>query len=290
MKRPRLFVRTLRLVVAGNTRGFRSNQTTLKTNTVDAAEVAKFAASAERWWDPNGPYRLLHKMNPVRVGYISDFVTNHVQTESRNNDASDSNDFSRPLAGLRVLDIGCGGGILSESLARMGAKVVGADAAPENVEMARWHATRDPLFKLGEGSLEYRNTTAEQFDCVFASEVIEHVEDQAGFVRVCSELTRLGGTLVFSTINRTALSYLLTIGMAEYVLRLVDPGTHNHAKYVKPAELERWVEEAGCEVLDLRGLHLNPLISKWSLSSGMPASESFVMNYFIGARKLIRKL
>ncbi|TPX63376.1 hypothetical protein SpCBS45565_g06666 [Spizellomyces sp. 'palustris'] len=254
------------------------------TSTVDQAEIAKFARAADDWWNPGGEFAMLHRMNPARVGYVRDMLE-HVGK-------GDGTSAAKPFTGLRLLDIGCGGGLLSEALVRLGATVVGADAAAENIHMARIHAAQDPALQLGRGSLEYRHTTAEQlaedgekFDAVCALEIIEHVVDAQEFIRVCSQLVKPNGLIFCSTISRTPTSYLFTILLAEHLLRWVPPGTHEHAKYVTPEEMQRFLTGARCELLDIKGMSFNPVSNQWSLLSGRGLGD-LQMNYIVSARKM----
>ncbi|KAJ3130037.1 Hexaprenyldihydroxybenzoate methyltransferase, mitochondrial [Nowakowskiella sp. JEL0407] len=236
----------------------------------------------------------------ARIRYIREIVENNLTNAIQFGNLSDIE--PKPFTGLRILDIGCGGGLLSESLARLGGDVTGADAAVENVRMAQYHAAKDPSLK--SSPLKYRHITAEQlcadgeqFDVVIASEVIEHVADQPGFVRSCASLLKDDGLLFFSTINRTIISNLLTIKAAEDILGIVPKGTHTHDQYVVPEELESWITENGCQVLDTSGVGLNPLIERWSLISRYPDgvrqsgvrsqfSLGLQMNYIMSAKKL----
>eukprot|EP00842_Homolaphlyctis_polyrhiza_P006560 jgi/Hompol1/6905/HPOL_002772-RA len=265
-----------------------SIKATIPTDTsVDAAEIERFGRTAAQWWNPNGPYSLLHRMNPVRIQYVRDMLSSNAALHPTL--ASPH----APLAGLRILDIGCGGGFLSESLARLGATVVGADATEENIKVAQAHLRTDPslLNKRGPGSIEYMHTTAEalvkdghEFDSVVALEIIEHVSHPKQFVETCAKLVKPEGMLFFSTINRTPASYLFTILLAEHLLRWVPQGTHSHEKYIAPEELEIFLKAASCSVLDITGMGYNPGSKSWSL---LPHSQigSLEMNYIVAARK-----
>lgn len=213
----------------------------------DQAELDKFAALANRWWDADGPQKPLHALNPVRLKYVADRV---------------------PLRGARVLDIGCGGGLLSEALAQAGADVTAIDLAPELVKVARLHA-------LESGAkVDYRVQAAEDlaaeqpgsFDVVTCMEMLEHVPDPASVVAACARLVRPGGTVVFSTINRNPRAYALAIVAAEYVLGLLPRGTHDYGKLIRPSELDRWARAAALEVIDIRGIAYNPLLKTARLS------------------------
>ena len=227
--------------------------------TVDDDEVARFAALAGEWWDPRGKMAPLHKFNPVRLGYIRDAACRRFGRDPKRLDC---------LAGLRVLDIGCGGGILSEPLARLGAEVLGADPAQANIAAAQLHAADNAL------AIDYRATTAEalaqtgeRFDIVLAMEVVEHVADVKLFVARCAEMVDPGGLMIAATINRTMKSFALAIVGAEYVLRWLPRGTHRWDKFVTPDELEIAMERAGLRTGDERGVIYNLLADRWELST-----------------------
>ena len=239
--------------------------------TVDAAEIAHFDALAESWWDPRGEMRALHMINPVRLGYIRNAACRHFGRDPKALDC---------LRDLRILDIGCGAGILSEPLARIGAAVVGADAAATNIEVAKLHAARSGL------DIDYRNVAAEaladageRFDIVLAMEVVEHVADVDLFVRRCAEMVKAGGLMVVATINRTLKSFALAIVGAEYILGLLPRGTHHWDKLVRPDELETALEENGLKVVGERGVILN------IFSGEMQLSDDLDVNYMIVAER-----
>jgi 2-polyprenyl-6-hydroxyphenyl methylase / 3-demethylubiquinone-9 3-methyltransferase len=240
-------------------------------SSIDAAEVERFSRHAGDWWAPRGPMAALHKFNPVRVAYIRDLAAARYARDAKKLDS---------LKGLRILDIGCGGGILSEPLARLGAQMVGADPAEANIEAARAHAEASGL------KIDYRATTAEdlaraneKFDVVLAMEVVEHVADVAGFVATCASLVKPGGLLVAATINRTLKSFALAIVGAEYVLRWVPRGTHRWDKFVTPVELELALEKTGLRVIGERGVIYNLFADRWQLSSDTD------VNYMIAAER-----
>src|SRR5262245_36603438 len=247
------------------------DKTPVQSPTVDQAEVARFSALAE-WWDPHGKTKALHKFNPTRIGYIRDQVAAAFDRDPKRLDC---------LAGLRVLDIGCGGGILCEPLARLGASVVGADPAGPAIEVAKRHAERSGL------TIDYRATTAEEmadagerFDVVLAMEVVEHVADVALFVRRCAEMVKPGGLLIMATINRTLKSFAFIIVGAEYIVRWIERGTHQWDKFVTPNELEAASERAGLRAIDQRGAVFNIFTDSWSLSTNLD------VNYFLTAKRL----
>lgn len=241
--------------------------------TVDPDEVARFAAMAEQWWDPRGKFRPLHELNPTRVKYIRDRALSHFGRDAGAGSL-------KPLAGLRVLDIGCGGGLLCEPLARLGAQVTGIDAATKNIEIARLHAGQAGL------EIDYRVQTAEElvgresFDIVLSMEVVEHVADPALFLKSCAQLVRPGGMLVAATLNRTARSYALAIVGVEYVLRWLPRGTHDWKKFLRPSELARGLRNGGLAVREIVGVSFNPINRSWSLSSDL------AVNYMVMAEKV----
>ena len=227
-------------------------------NTVDPAEVEKFEAMAAEWWDPNGKFRPLHLMNPCRL----DYITRQIAAEFGRDLTSEA-----PFAGLRLLDIGCGGGLLAEPMARLGATVVGADAAPRNIPVAQLHAEQSGL------DIDYRHTTAEalaaageQFDVVLNMEVVEHVASPLDYLTACRQLLKPGGLMVCSTLNRNAKSFMMAIVGAEWVMRWLPKGTHDWAKFIRPDELYGLLRQAGLDPVDRQGMVFNPLGWSWSLS------------------------
>ncbi|KAI9494956.1 3-demethylubiquinone-9 3-methyltransferase protein [Zychaea mexicana] len=257
-------------------------------STIDASEVRKFSEKSAEWWDPDGEFGMLQLMNPARVRYVREQLG-----------------FSaiepKPFQNMKMLDIGCGGGLLSESLTRLGGRVLGADASPDNIKMAQIHKRQDPQLWRGPGQLYYRHTTAEDllaskesFDVVLAMEIIEHVNNPLQFLRTCGDLVRPGGTLFLSTMSRTFASYLLTVALAEDVLRLVHQGTHDWTKYITSKELISAVESMGQDwaVQDVRGVFWDPACRQWRVAQekgliGAGGLESLEVNYFLTAKRKI---
>ncbi|ARJ69354.1 bifunctional 2-polyprenyl-6-hydroxyphenol methylase/3-demethylubiquinol 3-O-methyltransferase UbiG [Paracoccus contaminans] len=228
-------------------------------SSIDDAEVAKFQAMAAEWWDPAGKFRPLHMLNPVRLDYIAAQIAAEFGRDRRS---------LRPFEGLRLLDIGCGGGLVAEPMARLGAGVTGADAAEGNIAVARIHAAQSGL------DIDYRATTAEallaggeRFDVVLALEIVEHVADPADFIATCARLLRPGGLLVASTLNRTPQSFAAAILGAEWVMRWLPRGTHDWRRFIRPDELAAMLQAAGLGVVDSAGMVFNPLAWGWSLSA-----------------------
>ncbi|MDA0706647.1 MAG: bifunctional 2-polyprenyl-6-hydroxyphenol methylase/3-demethylubiquinol 3-O-methyltransferase UbiG [Proteobacteria bacterium] len=225
---------------------------------VDPAEVAKFDALASRWWDPDGEFRPLHEINPLRL----DWIRQHAD-----------------LHGANVVDIGCGGGILAESLAQAGAKVTGIDMAESPLAVARLHQIESGVV------VDYRQTTAEdlaaseqsQYDVVTCLEMLEHVPDPAGVIASIHTLLRPGGHAFFSTINRNPKSFMLAIVGAEYLLKLLPAGTHEYRKFIRPSELDAWARTAGLELCASIGMHYNPLSRAYSLGRGLDVN--YLMHY-----------
>ncbi len=228
------------------------------TSTIDKAEIEKFQAMAAEWWDPNGKFKPLHMLNPCRLDYITSQIA-----------AEFGRDLTEPLPfrGLRILDIGCGGGLLSEPMARLGAQVVGADAAERNIPVARVHAEEQGL------EIDYRHTTAEalaqageRFDVVLNMEVVEHVADPLAYLTACHNLLKDGGLMCCSTINRNPKSFAMAIIGAEVIMRWLPKGTHDWNKFITPDELYDLISKAGLEPVDRKGFVFNPVSWNWSLS------------------------
>jgi 2-polyprenyl-6-hydroxyphenyl methylase/3-demethylubiquinone-9 3-methyltransferase len=232
------------------------NQSTLN---VDPREIAKFEELASRWWDPNGEFKSLHDINPLRLNYI---------------------DERARLTGRRVLDVGCGGGILAESMAQRGATVTGIDMGEAPLAVAQLHQLESGV------EVDYRQLTAEElaaaepadFDVVTCMELLEHVPDPASVIGACGRLVKPGGHVFFSTINRNPKSYLFAIVGAEHVLRLLPRGTHDFSKFIRPSELDAWLRAADLDILDLRGMHYHPLSRRYRLGPGVD------VNYLVHCR------
>jgi len=212
----------------------------------DPAELEKFGELAHRWWDPQGEFRPLHELNPLRLGWI---------------------DGLAPLAGRRVLDVGCGGGILSEAMARLGASVTGIDLSEKPLKVAQLHLLESGLDIRYEliSPEELQKTASGSFDVVTCMELLEHVPDPASTVAACAKLVKPGGRVFFSTINRNPKSYLFAVIGAEYLLKLLPRGTHDYARFIRPSELTRWCRDAGLEPLELKGMTYNPLTNQYRL-------------------------
>ncbi|MBO9462063.1 bifunctional 2-polyprenyl-6-hydroxyphenol methylase/3-demethylubiquinol 3-O-methyltransferase UbiG [Labrenzia sp. R5_0] len=240
-------------------------------STIDSEEVARFSAMAEEWWDPTGKFKPLHKFSPVRLSYIKEHVCRHFDRDPKTTDA---------FKGLRCLDIGCGGGLLSEPMARLGADMVGADPSETNIEIARLHMKTSGL------EIDYRAETAEAlaaagetFDVVFNMEVVEHVADVPLFLEATAQMVRPGGLMFVATINRTLKAYALAIVGAEYVLRWLPKGTHSYEKLVRPSEIEGPLQTAGLTMIDRCGVTYNPLTDTWARSRDMD------VNYMLLAKR-----
>lgn len=241
-------------------------------STVDAAEIAHFTAMADEWWDATGKFAPLHAMNPTRLRFIRDHVAAHYGRDTT---------AREPLNGLTLLDIGSGGGLMCEPMARLGAKVTGVDAAEKNTHIARLHAEQMGL------DIDYRHSTAEalaaegkQYDIVFALEIVEHVADVQAFLAAVSALVKPGGLLFMSTINRTAKAYATAIIGAEYIMRWLPKGTHHWNKFLKPSELILPLEQHGITTRDVQGMVYNLFNTSWSLSP-----TALDVNYIFMAEK-----
>jgi 2-polyprenyl-6-hydroxyphenyl methylase/3-demethylubiquinone-9 3-methyltransferase len=246
------------------------------TPTLDPAEIERFARSAAEWWDTGGKFRTLHRIGPARMTFLRDALLRHFDRPPAGRPVRPS-----PLSGLSILDIGCGGGLVCEPLARLGARVTGIDPALESIEAARCHAEAQGL------AVSYRVARVEDlaaeghtFDAVSCLEVVEHVPDAGAFLKTCAALVRPGGLMLLSTINRTVKAYVLAIVGAEYVLRWLPVGTHQWERFVTPDELARHLNAAGLAAPTFQGLVYNPLADTWSLSADTD------VNYFASAPKV----
>ncbi len=242
-----------------------------QAKSIDELEVAKFSAMADQWWDTSGKFKPLHKFNPIRIKYIKDRVSDHFGIKGKEN----------PFEGLKLLDIGCGGGLLSEPMARLGAKVTSIDAGYENIEVAKLHAQKMGL------DIDYRCTSAEelamqdqQFDVVLNMEVVEHVADVQSFLGASCALVKPGGLMIVATLNRTLKSYALAIIGAEYILNWLPKGTHTWEKFLKPSELESHLRMGGLKLKKIQGVTYNPINDDWKLSSDIG------VNYMLLAKKV----
>jgi 2-polyprenyl-6-hydroxyphenyl methylase/3-demethylubiquinone-9 3-methyltransferase len=239
---------------------------------IDAAEVEKFSRIAGEWWDPAGKFRPLHKFNPVRLGFLRDTLVDHFRLDSKS---------THPLDGLSLLDVGCGGGLVSEPMSRLGAKVMGVDASEANIKTASVHAGESGL------KIDYRAGTVEalkasgmaQFDVVLNLEVVEHVADPDQFLRDSADLVKPGGIMIVATLNKTPKALALAIIGAEYVLGWLPRGTHDFSKFLKPKTVQKSLERGGLVCDPARGVSFNPLMDKWSMS------DDTGVNYMIVARK-----
>ncbi len=244
----------------------------MTTNTIDPSEIAKFEAMAAEWWDPAGKFKPLHMMNPVRL----DYSTSQIAAEFDRDLATE-----KPFSGLRILDIGCGGGLLCEPMARLGATVVGVDAAPRNIPVAQIHAEQSGLdIDYRVGTAEAMAEAGEQFDVVLNMEVIEHVADPLGYLTACHQLLKPGGLHLCSTINRNPKSFAMAIVGAEWVMRWLPKGTHEWDKFITPDELFALLEKAGLTPVDRKGYVFNFLDFSWSMSD-----RDLSVNYVTAALK-----
>jgi 2-polyprenyl-6-hydroxyphenyl methylase/3-demethylubiquinone-9 3-methyltransferase len=239
--------------------------------TVDSTEIAKFSAMAEAWWDPLGDFKPLHQLNPTRIRFIRDIATRHFGREP--NDT--------PLEGLSLCEIGCGGGLLTEPMRRLGAEVTGVDPSARNIGVARAHAEKSGLkITYLQCAAEDMVARRESFDIVLAMEVLEHVANVDAFIASCGALVRPGGLIVFATLNRTAKAFALAIVGAEYIMRWLPRGTHDWRKFVKPSELAHPLRRAGFAIEQMTGVAYNPLTDRWSLTRDLD------VNYMLAAKRI----
>ena len=230
-------------------------------NTIDQKEIDNFSSIANKWWDPDGPFKPLHNLNPTRILYIKNTLCDYYKINSKE---------AKPLRGLRILDIGCGGGLLTEPMARLGGKVVGVDPSEKNISVAKNHLSQTNL------NVDYINSTAEQlvewgekFDVILNMEVIEHVQNIEIFISSCQSLLNPGGIMFVATLNRTLKSYIFAIIGAEYILRWLPKGTHNWNNFVKPSELRRYCLKSGLIPKDFKGMTFSPIENSWSITNNL---------------------
>ena len=240
------------------------------TTTINREEIQKFSDLADEWWDVNGKFKPLHMFNPIRIEYITEKIKQEFNLINRNNNF---------LKDLKILDIGCGGGLISEPLARLGGEVTGIDASEKNIKVAKLHSKKNNL------NINYLNKSPEQlnnsekFDIVLNLEVVEHVENVDLYIKSCSNLLKKNGIMFTATLNRTIVSYIKAIVGAEYILRWLPVGTHDWNKFIKPEELEKKLSSANFSTIDVKGLEFNPLFSKWK------KSDNLSVNYIICSKR-----
>ncbi len=228
----------------------------MKNNTINKKEIEKFSKIAEEWWNPEGKFKPLHKFNPIRISYIKNNIISSLKLKNKKN----------PLEKVKILDIGCGGGLLSEPMTRLGAIVTGIDASDKNIKVAKLHAKKNNL------NIDYRCmspeklNTKEKFDVILNMEIVEHVEDVNFFLRSCSSLLKRNGIMFVATLNKTLKSYLFAIIGAEYILRWLPIGTHEWEKFVKPDDLEAMLKKHGLKLECVDGMKFNLIKDEWSLS------------------------
>ena len=229
----------------------------MKINTINKKEIEKFSRIAEEWWDPTGKFKPLHKFNPIRISYIKEKIINSFKLENSD----------KPLQKIRLLDIGCGGGLLSEPMSRLGAEVTGIDASEKNIQVAKLHAKKNNL-KINYLTASPENLKIDRkFDVILNMEIIEHVEDVDFFLKSCSKLLKKNGIMFVATLNKTLKSYLFAIIGAEYILRWLPIGTHEWEKFIKPEELINLTKKCNLTLNDLRGVKFNPFSNEWKLST-----------------------
>jgi len=238
------------------------------TTTINKEEIQKFSKLANEWWDVNGKFKPLHMFNPIRIEYMTEMIKKHFNTNKNKTDF---------LNGLRILDIGCGGGLISEPMARLGGEVTGIDASGKNIKIAKIHAKKNKL------KINYLNKSPEQlenekkFDVIFNLEIVEHVDNVSLYIESCGKLLKSNGIMFTATLNRSLMSYLKAIIGAEYLLRWLPIGTHDWNKFIKPEELERLLQVEKFSTLDVKGFEFNPILSKWKISNNLS------VNYIISS-------
>ena len=239
------------------------------SSTINKEEIQKFSKLAEEWWDVNGKFKPLHMFNPVRIEYITENIYKHFNLNKKTN----------PLNGLNILDIGCGGGLISEPMARLGASVTGIDASEKNITVAKLHSKKSNL------QINYLNTSpenlsnSEKFDIILNLEVVEHVNDVNLYIKSCYKLLKKNGLMFTATLNRSFTSYIKAIIGAEYILRWLPIGTHDWNKFIKPEELEKYLSQESFSSLDIAGLKFNPFTNKWK------KTKDLSVNYIIASIK-----
>ena len=229
----------------------------MESNTINKLEIAKFSKIAAEWWSPNGKFKPLHKFNPIRIKYLKENIIEHFKLKQTNS----------PLKGLNILDIGCGGGLLSEPITRLGAKVTAIDASKKNIQVAKFHAKKNNLKINYLCSSPEKLNLNKKFDVVLNMEIVEHVEDLNFFIKKSSNLLKKNGLMFIATLNKTFKSYMLAIIGAEYVLRWLPIGTHDWEKFVKPDNLVNLAINHNLKLKKISGMKFNPIIDKWSLSN-----------------------
>ena len=229
----------------------------MKSNTINKLEIAKFSKIAAEWWSPNGKFKPLHKFNPIRIKYLKENIIEHFKLKQTNS----------PLKGLNILDIGCGGGLLSEPITRLGAKVTAIDASKKNIQVAKFHAKKNNLKINYLCSSPEKLNLNKKFDVVLNMEIVEHVEDLNFFIKKSSNLLKKNGLMFIATLNKTFKSYMFAIIGAEYVLRWLPIGTHDWEKFVEPNNLISLAMNSNLKLKKLSGMKFNPIMDKWSLSN-----------------------
>ncbi len=229
----------------------------MKTNTINKKEIEKFSKIAEEWWDPEGKFKPLHKFNPIRISYIKDNIINTFKLKKN----------EKPLNKIKILDIGCGGGLLSEPMSRLGADVVGIDASEKNINVAKLHAKKNNLNIKYVCSSPENYQINEKFDVILNMEIIEHVDNVEQFLKSCSNLLKKNGMMFVATLNKTLKSYIFAIVGAEYIMRWLPIGTHSWEKFVKPEDLIKVLKNYNLELEELAGMKFNMIKDEWSIST-----------------------
>ena len=238
-------------------------------NSINKKEIEKFSNMAAEWWDPEGKFKPLHKFNPIRIKYIKENIIKEFQLKNK----------KYPLSGINILDIGCGGGLLSEPMCRLGANVTAIDASSKNIAIANLHAKKNNLKINYICSSPEKLKTTKKFDVILNMEIVEHVEDVDFFLKSCANLLKKNGLMFVATINKTLKSYIFAIVGAEYILRWLPIGTHDWNKFLKPEELEKLLQNEKFSTVDVKGLEFNPFLKKWK------KSDNLSVNYIISSLK-----